>query len=87
MTKQTMTQAERDAVVLALLVEVEAANAAATNYVTGDELGGYDDDDDYEFEIEDDGQPDEYTEWQDFMGGDDWDQGQYDNDCDCMYDC
>ena len=82
MTKQTMTQAERDAVVLALLVEVEAANAAATNYA--DEC----DDDDYEFEIEDedDGQPDEYTEWQDFMGGDDWEQGQYDNDCDCMFD-
>ena len=26
---------------------------------------------------EDDGQPSEYTEWQDYMGGDDWDQGQY----------
>lgn len=26
----------------------------------------------------DDGQPDEYTEWQDYMGGDDWDFGQYD---------
>ena len=25
-----------------------------------------------------DGQPDEYTEWQDYMGGDDWDHGQYD---------
>ena len=25
-----------------------------------------------------DGQPDEYTEWQDYMGGDDWDNGQYD---------
>ena len=34
-----------------------------------------DDDDDYE----DDGQPDEYTEWQDYMGGDDWDHGQYDD--------
>ena len=33
------------------------------------------DDDDYE----DDGQPDEYTEWQDYMGGDDWDHGQYDD--------
>jgi len=33
-----------------------------------------DDDDDYE----DDGQPDEYTEWQDLYGGDDWDHGQYD---------
>jgi hypothetical protein len=44
---------------------------------------GWDEDD---YEIENDGQPDEYTEWQDFMGGDDWDQGQYDNDCDCMFD-
>ena len=34
------------------------------------------DEDDYEY----DGQPDEYTEWQDFMGGDDWDHGQYDSD-------
>ena len=32
-----------------------------------------DDYDDY-----DDGQPDEYTEWQDVYGGDDWDHGQYD---------
>jgi len=34
-----------------------------------------------------DGQPDEYTEWQDVYGGDDWDHGQYDHaeyewDCD-----
>ena len=28
-------------------------------------------------EPENDGQPDEYTEWQDYMGGDDWDHGQY----------
>ena len=28
---------------------------------------------------EDDGQPSEYDEWQDYMGGDDWDQGQYDD--------
>jgi hypothetical protein len=61
-------------------VEVEAANAAAGRCWIADEC------DDDEFEIEDDGQPDEYTEWQDFMGGDDWDQGQYDNDCDCMFD-
>ena len=27
-----------------------------------------------------DGQPDEYTEWTDYMGGDDWNQGQYDYD-------
>ena len=31
-----------------------------------------------ECEDEDDGQPSEYEEWQDFMGGDDWDHGQYD---------
>ena len=30
-------------------------------------------DDDYK-----DGQPDEYTEWQDLYCGDDWDFGQYD---------
>jgi len=28
-----------------------------------------------------DGQPSEYDEWQDYMGGDDWDHGQYDS-CD-----
>jgi hypothetical protein len=27
---------------------------------------------------ESDGQPTEYEEWQDYMGGDDWDHGQYD---------
>jgi hypothetical protein len=26
-----------------------------------------------------DGQPSEYDEWQDYMGGDDWDHGQYDD--------
>ena len=31
---------------------------------------------------EDDGQPSEYDEWQDYYGGDDWDQGQYDGCCD-----
>ena len=35
--------------------------------------------DDEEEDVEDnDGQPDEYTEWQDYMGGDDWDHGQFD---------
>ena len=29
---------------------------------------------------EHDGQPDEYTEWQDYYGGDDWDHGQYGED-------
>ncbi|MAS86508.1 MAG: hypothetical protein CMH30_00815 [Micavibrio sp.] len=43
-------------------------------------------DDDF-IELEDDGQPSEYDEWQDFYGGDDWDHGQYDHaeyewDCD-----
>ena len=33
---------------------------------------------DEEWDEEDDGQPTEYEEWQDFMGGDDWDFGQYD---------
>jgi len=40
-----------------------------------DGANGYDDDD----IEEDDGQPSEYEEWQDFMGGDDWDHGQYDD--------
>ena len=26
-----------------------------------------------------DGQPSEYDEWQDYMGGDDWDHGQFDS--------
>ena len=40
----------------------------------------FDDDDpeDDDDDPEDDGQPSEYEEWQDYMGGDDWDQGQYD---------
>jgi|TARA_R110000824_G_scaffold55629_11_gene153089 hypothetical protein len=37
-----------------------------------EERNGYDD------EPEDDGQPSEYEEWQDYMGGDDWDFGEYD---------
>jgi len=39
----------------------------------------YEDDDECECDDSYDGQPDEYTEWQDYMGGDDWDHGQYDN--------
>lgn len=30
-----------------------------------------------DYDGEDDGQPTEYEEWQDYMGGDDWDHGQY----------
>ena len=41
-----------------------------------DGANGYDDGDDIE---EDDGQPSEYEEWQDYMGGDDWDYGQCDD--------
>jgi len=37
--------------------------------------GGYEED---ESDYEDDGQPSEYDEWQDYMGGDDWDHGQCD---------
>ena len=34
----------------------------------------------YDMEIEDDGQPSEYDEWQDVYDGDDQDHGQYDGD-------
>lgn len=44
----------------------------------GDDLDDEDEDED-ESDFEDDGQPSEYDEWQDYMGGDDWDHGQYDN--------
>jgi len=41
-----------------------------------------DHDEPYEHEAgdfeDDDGQPTEYQEWQDYMGGEDFDQGQYD---------
>ena len=40
--------------------------------------GDENEDKDEEWDEEDDGQPTEYEEWQDFMGGDDWDFGQYD---------
>ena len=42
-----------------------------------DGANGYDDDDGDDIE-EADGPPSEYDEWQDYMGGDDWDHGQYD---------
>lgn len=35
--------------------------------------------DGFSHEIEDDGQPTEYEEWQDVYGGDDWDHGQFDD--------
>lgn len=45
-----------------------------------EDLKMYDEDDDgyYDMEIEDDGQPSEYDEWQDVYDGDDWDHGQFD---------
>jgi len=66
MTKQTLTQAELDAMV-ASMDEADFGPEIDIEVV---------DEDDYE----DDGQPSEYDEWQDYMGGDDWDQGQYDHD-------
>ena len=53
-------------------VEIEIV---AEDYDDVDDNELYDDDEPY-----DDGQPDEYTEWQDYMGGDDWDHGQYEHD-------
>lgn len=36
-------------------------------------------DDQYDiYDYDDDGQPDQYTEYQDLYTGDDWDHGQYD---------
>ena len=70
---QSLTQAELDAMVAAMEQAYDDQYGPENETV---------DEDDYE----DDGQPDEYTEWQDLYGGDDWDQGQYDNDCDCMSD-
>jgi len=45
-------------------------------------MNDYELDADAEFDCgpyDDDGQPTEYEEWQDVYGGDDWDQGQYDD--------
>lgn len=47
-----------------------------------DSVFGAEEPEEVEHEFEDDGQPTEYEEWQDFMGGDDWDHGQFDNDGD-----
>ena len=62
MTKQTLTQAELNAMV-ASMDEADFGPEIDIEVV---------DEDAY-----DDGQPSEYDEWQDYMGGDDWDQGQY----------
>jgi hypothetical protein len=76
MANQTITELQnRMAEIRRLVAELDTMITAAKSLPLS--LLACDD-----YEIEDDGQPDEYTEWQDFMGGDDWDQGQYDTDCD-----
>ena len=74
MTKQTLTQAELDAMVAAM----DVSDFGLTPSVSAFELAETEIEtlDDYE----DDGQPSEYDEWQDVYGGDDWDHGQYDCD-------
>ena len=66
MTRQTLTQAELDAMV---------ASMDESDFGPEIEIETVDEYDDYE----DDGQPSEYDEWQDVYGGDDWDHGQYDS--------
>ena len=65
------------------VITVNQTEPCFLNYSAGVDMWkncGFDEDleDEEGFEFEDDGQPSEYTEWQDFNGGDDWDQGQYD---------
>ena len=70
--KQTLNQEELDAMV-----------AAMEDFDFGEELDieileeDFEDIGDNELYDEYDGQPDEYTEWQDYYGDDDWDHGQY----------
>ncbi len=66
MTRQTLTQAELDAMV---------ASMDESDFGPEIEIETVDEYDDYE----DDGQPSEYDEWQDVYGGDDWYHGQYDS--------
>lgn len=54
-------------------------NPEIIEYWVEDEAGNTHDHWKHEQDEEVDGQPDEYTEWQDYMGGDDWDHGQYDD--------
>jgi len=71
MAKQTLSKDEIYQMVESMIAsEVEHYEE---NPEESESDGGYSIED-----YEDDGQPDEYTEWQDFMGGDDWDHGQYD---------
>jgi len=81
MANKTITELQnRLAKIQSLVAELDAMIAAAKSLP----LSLLADDDQHDPEIENDGQPDEYTEWQDFMGGDDWDQGQFDDGGDSM---
>jgi len=51
----------------------------AERQATGVELHDSEYEESYAASNEDDGQPSEYEEWQDYMGGDDWDHGQCDS--------
>ena len=60
------------------LVDVEKYAEDFTNDSI-DTLRDMMEDDQYDiYDYDDDGQPDEYTEYQDLYTGDDWDFGQYD---------
>jgi len=68
-----ITPEELDAQLEAIAIDIE--HDADYHNLDADEYG------EKYLELEDDeydGQPDEYTEWQDVYGGDDWDHGQYD---------
>jgi hypothetical protein len=61
-------------------LEIRPVKVADPEDPEHDPIGDADTEYDIEFDDEDgDGQPSEYEEWQDYMGGDDWDQGQYDD--------
>ena len=79
-----VTREDAPAKILPVIVTVDELPRLACDYpkpynpqhvVDGVAVEDVDDDDD----PEDDGQPSEYEEWQDYMGGDDWDHGQYDD--------
>jgi len=71
MYRQMLTQSE----LAALVASMEALDIDEELDMDEEDCGDVDDN---EEPYEDDGQPSEYDEWQDFYGGDDWDQGQYD---------
>jgi len=60
-------------------LEIRPVKVADPEDPEHDPIGDAETEYDIEFDDEPDGQPSEYDEWQDYMGGDDWDQGQYDD--------